>query len=249
MRRAPLTPADVRVVHRDAHLLVVHKPPGIPTTSPSDDELALTHLVARLDPEAPRLHATSRLDAEVSGLVTFARTRDANAALLAARREGTYRRLYLALVAKAPTPPEGRWQAALAIDPRDARRRVVVEDPGALPAERRAREAATRYEVRAVAPAAALLALHPETGRTHQLRVHAAHAGSPLFGDVMYGGERRLVRDNGRVVTARRVMLHCAALTLPDVQRRGEVLRIVSPVTDDFSAAWVGSGGELGALN
>lgn len=243
-----MEPSAIRIAHRDAHLLVVEKPSGLATTTPGD-ELALTQLVATLDPEAPRLHATSRLDAEVTGLVTFARTREANDALLAARRDGTYRRLYLALVAQAPAPAEGRWEAALAIDPQDKRRRVVVTDPAALPPERRARSAATRYALRASAPAGALLALHPETGRTHQLRVHAAHAGAPLFGDVIYGGPRRLVRDDGRVVTARRVMLHCATLVLPDVARPGATLEVTSAVPEDFASAWWGLGGEPDALD
>ena len=66
----------MKVVYRDDDLLVVEKPSGIPTTAPGAQS-SLVQAVKRLDPSAPRLHPTSRLDAEVSGLVTFARTRSA----------------------------------------------------------------------------------------------------------------------------------------------------------------------------
>lgn len=231
----PEGPASVRVVHRDEQLLVLYKPPGLPTTSP-DGRGCLVEVAKGLDPRAPRLHPSSRLDAEVSGLVTFARTRRATHALLDARAAGAYGRLYLAVATGAPEPPEGRWEGAVAIDPRDKRRRIV---PDASQPATGARQAQTDYRVRERAPeGAALLELRPQTGRTHQLRVHAAAAGVALLGDVVYGGPRRLVRPDGRVVTARRVMLHCARLTLPDVARRGGTLTFSEPLPDDMAAVW-----------
>ena len=88
------------VVHRDAHLLVVFKPSGMATTAPEDGD-CLVRWARDVDTEAQALHPVSRLDAEVSGLVTFARTRLGNQALLAARASGAYRRFYLALAACA----------------------------------------------------------------------------------------------------------------------------------------------------
>ena len=78
-----------------------------------------------LDPDAPRLHATSRLDAEVSGLVTFARTPAAAEALRQARAEGRYGRRYIALTLTPPRKDEGAWDSAISIDPRDRRKRVA----------------------------------------------------------------------------------------------------------------------------
>lgn len=231
----PEAAASVRVVHRDEQLLVLYKPPGLPTTSP-DGGACLVAVAKRLDPRAPRLHPSSRLDAEVSGLVTFARTRRATQALLDARAAGAYGRLYLAVAPGAPDPEEGRWEGAIAIDPSDKRRRIVVGSPDAAPG---AREAQTDYRVRErAAEGAALLELRPRTGRTHQLRVHAAAAGVALLGDVVYGGPRRVVRPEGRVVTARRVMLHCASLTLPDVARAGRTLTLSESLPEDMAAVW-----------
>ena len=76
-----MIPLSIAIVHRDAELLVVNKPSGLPTTSPDGGD-CLVARVHELDPDAPRLHPTSRLDAEVSGLVTFARTARATEALL-----------------------------------------------------------------------------------------------------------------------------------------------------------------------
>ena len=222
--------SEVRVAHRDEQLLVLVKPPGLPTTSP-DSRDSLVARAHAIDPRAPRLHPSSRLDAEVSGLVTFARTRRATQALLAARRRGTYGRVYIGIAARAPEPDAGRWEAAIGIDPDDKR----LRKPGGISP----REARTAYDVRESAPeGACLLELRPHTGRTHQLRVHAAHAGAPLLGDVLYGGPRRVVRPDGRVVTARRVMLHCHALSLPDVARGTGTLELTEPLPDDMERVW-----------
>jgi 23S rRNA-/tRNA-specific pseudouridylate synthase len=231
--------AEVRVVHRDGALLVLDKPSGLPTTAP-DDGPCLVREAEQLDPRAPGLHASSRLDADVTGMVTFARTRRANRALLEARRQGHYHRVYLALCARSPEPVEGRWQWPIALDPRDPRRRVAVEPGGK---GNRLQAASTNYRVLSETPHACLLWLEPHTGRTHQLRVHAARAGSPLLGDRHYGGAGRVVLENGRVLSARRVMLHCARLRLPDVAQGGE-LELWCPPPADFRELWRSAGGE-----
>ncbi|MEM1415923.1 MAG: RluA family pseudouridine synthase [Myxococcota bacterium] len=231
--------AQPRVVHRSAHLLVLDKPSGLPTTAPPGRD-SLAARAATLDPKAPRLHATSRLDAPVSGLVTFARTRRGNDALLAARRAGTYARQYLGLTGRAPDPREGRWAEAIGPHPEDRRLRAVGEGPPAKPA-------ATRYATLAEVGGAALLSLRPETGRTHQLRVHAAAAGVPLLGDAAYGGARRVVRPDGRVLTARRVLLHCAELRFPDPET-GEMRVFASPAPADLAGLWGALGGAAEAL-
>lgn len=230
---------EVELVHQDEHLIVVMKPSGLLTTA-SDGGDCLVERVRSIDPRAPALHASSRLDAEVTGLVTFARTRAANRALLEARSKGRYRRLYVGLARVAPEPPEGRWEGEISLDPTDRRRRVP--GPG-LEAQR----AETEYRMAARAEDAVLMHLRPHTGRTHQLRVHMKAAGAPLLGDLRYGGERRVVRADGRVITCRRTMLHCAALEIPDVESL-EPLYLSARVPDDMRAVWIKLGGDEGAL-
>lgn len=225
----------VEIVHRDEHLLVLNKPSGMPTTAPDANIDCLVRRAELLDPDAPKHHASSRLDAEVSGLVTFARTSHAINGLLEGRQQGRYRRRYLALAERSPEQP-WPWQWPISFDPRDRRKRQAGPGKGE-------KDALTLGSVVANAPLGVLLELRPQTGRTHQLRVHAAKAGAPLFGDVHYGGERRTVRSDGGVITFRRVMLHCAQLRLPV----GDVpLRLPPP--KDFLRGWEKLGGDPAAL-
>jgi len=212
---------------------VLCKPPGLPTTSPDPHEATLVKAAEALDPHALHLHPSSRLDAEVSGLVTFARTREATRYLLDAREQGLYRRAYVGLVANAPAADEGMFEGAIGLEPRDPRKRRVVQDEQA-----NAKPSRTRYRVLARSPHAAIVWLEPITGRTHQLRVHLAHAGSPLLGDRPYGGAPRVVLDDGSAFGARRVMLHCFALRLPALRSAGveqPARSFERAVLDDFA--------------
>jgi 23S rRNA-/tRNA-specific pseudouridylate synthase len=252
--------APVVVVHRDEHLLVVLKPAGLPTTSP-DGRRCLVESARALDPRAPRLHPSSRLDADVTGLVTFARTSHAIERLLAARRTGTYGRVYVGLATRAPVPAEGRWTWDIAPDrrlrtagtdraaPAGSERAGALAKASAAPPRGQVRHAVSDYLTVAVVPLGAALHLRPRTGRTHQLRVHCAAAGCPLLGDVAYGGPPRVVQTDGRVVALRRPMLHCALLDLPDLcGRPGERLLLRAPVPDDLGAVWSALGGEAASL-
>lgn len=239
--RAPARPlAPARVVYRDAHLLVLDKPVGIATTAP-DDGPSLFALARALDPEAATLHPLSRLDTQVSGLVTFARTPHANACAIEARRLGTLRRAYLGLTLHPPAQASGDWRYAIGIDPRDPkhRRALAAEAQG-----EGIKAAHTRYQVHALAGPLAALALWPVTGRTHQLRVHASAAGSALAGDVAYGGDRRFTLPNGRVLSAGRVMLHCAAFCMPNPERAGELIELTLDAPADLQTLWRAAGGQ-----
>ena len=230
--------AEPEIIHHDEQLLVIHKPPGLPTTAPDPAEPCLAHWVRDRFPGL-RAHATSRLDSPVSGLVTFALTRDANRNLLEARRAGTYERVYLGITIRELSIDRGEWSWPISIDSRNPKRRVA--GPG-----RGTRDALTRYEVVTRTPSATLLRLRPLTGRTHQLRVHAAEAGAPLFGDHLYEGERRKVLPEGSVVTARRVMLHCAEVSFPS--RTGGRMQLVAPARPDMDRVWHALGGTAADL-
>jgi 23S rRNA-/tRNA-specific pseudouridylate synthase len=222
------------IIFRDEDLLVVHKPSGLPTTAPRATDFCLVRWVEEELPEL-RAHPTSRLDSPVSGLVTFTLNKRANRRLLEARREQRYVRLYLGITLHSPEDERGVWTWPIAVDPRSSKLRIAGGGKGA-------REARTRYEVFARTPHATLLHLMPETGRTHQLRVHAGKAGLALFGDHAYGGERRCTLSNGTVITARRAMLHCARVTFPwgSGERRFE-----AKPPPDMERAWRSLGGVL----
>jgi len=225
---------EPEIIHRDAQLLIVDKPPGLPTTAPTPTEPCLAHWVRDRFPDL-QAHATSRLDSQVSGLVTFALTRSANRHLLDARRAGAYERVYMGITICDLSLDRGQWSWPISIDPRNPKRRLA--GPG-----RGEREAATRYEVAARTPSATLLRLRPDTGRTHQLRVHAAKAGAPLFGDPLYQGARRKALPDGSVVTARRVMLHCVRVSFPSLAP-GERMQLEAPAPPDMDRVWRALGG------
>ena len=224
---ALVSPPPPEIIHHGDGLLVVNKPSGLPTTAPSPADPCLVRWVEEQLPGVAA-HPTSRLDSPVSGIVTFALSKEANRRVLDARRAGAYERLYLGITLHQPSDDAGEWAWPISIDPRNAKLRVAGSGPG----ERAAR---TRFEVGERASAATLLRLWPATGRTHQLRVHAAKAGVPLFGDHAYGGERRMTLPNGAVVTARRVMLHCALVGFP---WKSGILRFEAPTPPDMQRAW-----------
>jgi len=199
-----------------------------------------------LDAKAPLLHPVSRLDAEVSGLVTFARSRSAIRQLQSARESGQYRRLYLAISSRAPQPPQGIWQASIAIDPRDPRRRVAIDEGSG--SKRVGRPALTRYQTGEQLEKAVLLFFRPQTGRTHQLRVHASAASAPIVGDKHYGGPKRLVQADGRVLRIKRVMLHCLQLVVPDLINGGTLTLSAEPPAD-MRNLWCALGGSEAALD
>ena len=236
--------ADIRTVYRDAHLLVLDKPVGLATTAPEDGESLFT-LARTLDPDAPALHPLSRLDTQVTGLVTFARTARANELAIEARQKGALFRVYLGLCMARPNPLEGDWRWAIGFDVRDPRRRRALRE-GAKGGG--VKEARTRYRVHAEAGPVVALALRPVTGRTHQLRVHASAAGVPLAGDVAYGGARRLTLPNGRILSAGRVMLHCAAFTMPDPARPGASIVLSLAPHEDMRRLWQAAGGDPAQL-
>ena len=178
-----------------------------------------------------RLWVVHRLDRGTSGALLFARTAKAHRTLNLAfdRREVAKR--YLALVRGTP-PPEARLEVPVAPARRGRMRPGRAGDP-------RAKEATTVVRlVEAFAatpplPPMALVEALPETGRTHQIRVHLALAGTPLAVDPDYGDDGPLVDVGGAVLLAR-TPLHAASLELRH-PASGEPLRIEVPLPEDMA--------------
>ena len=227
---------EVRVLARTRDLVALEKPAGVPTIADHAGAAnTLLDRAARLLGVAPsRLHPTSRLDREVSGVVVLALTPRGADVAKRAREEGTYARLYVAIGSGALEGADaGTWDAPIGRDPKNARRRSAF-GKDAVPAH-------TRFQVVARAGGASLLALAPGTGRTHQLRVHAAHAGAPLVGDRVYGGRARVTAADGAVIPFDRVALHAARVTVGGLEAASEVpeaMREVWAALGGESAAW-----------
>jgi len=217
-----------RVLHRDDNVMAIDKPAGLAVQGGTRTE---THLDAMLDalqfgaPERPRL--VHRLDKDTSGVLLLARTGKAATFLTRAFRGKDARKLYWALVAGVPDPPEGEIRLRLAKRGGKGGERVVpVEDGG--------QAAVTRLRVIEVAAkTAAWLALEPLTGRTHQLRVHLAAAGHPIVGDGKYGGSAAFL-PGGNI--DRRMHLHARRIVVPHPE--GGTLDVTAPLPEHMARTW-----------
>jgi 23S rRNA pseudouridine1911/1915/1917 synthase len=203
--RIPLSPSGkvvpqsipLDVIYEDDDLLVVNKPAGMvvhPSHGHSQGTLVNALLgrypdLAAGEPGRPGI--VHRLDRDTSGLVVVAKTGHALEHLRRQFKSRKVQKTYLTLVHGQPPAPEGIIEAPVGRDPRQRQRMAVVAD---------GRPARTRYELWEVLGNYSLLSVSPETGRTHQIRVHLAWLGVPVAGDRVYGyerGSRRAKRDMG----------------------------------------------------
>jgi 23S rRNA pseudouridine1911/1915/1917 synthase len=234
--------APLVTLFESADVFVAGKPAGLSTIPDHrGDAASLQGQIARhLGLPLERVHATSRLDREVSGVVTFALTPRAREGLARARAEGRYLRRYLALAVGTKAEPLHVWEVPIGRG-RDPLRRVAFgRDP-----EKASTVARIVASVGGATPVS-LLAVSPETGRTHQIRLHASHAGLPLLGDRAYGGSVRWTLGGGKVLGIGRIALHAARVTVPvDFDRPDAPPRELSaPVPEALRDLWSALGGE-----
>lgn len=211
---------EVPVLYEDEDLVVVNKPPRLASVPGIRESISAKSI---LEKERGPLRVVHRLDTDTSGVLLFAKNYRAGCLLDEIFRSGQAMKRYAARLEGKLSSPRGRIELPLALNLTDRPRQCV------LPVGRGGREAATEYEETGTVTAPdgrikSLVSLWLETGRTHQLRVHCAHAeglGLPIDGDPFYGhlgllGERRTTR----------LCLHAAELTLPHPTKAGSVVHV-----------------------
>ncbi len=220
----------LRVLHVDNHVLVVLKPPGVPTVpDASGDESLLDAARAWIKDEFAKpgkvfLGVVHRLDRPISGVVVLARTSKAARRLAEAFRARSVEKEYWGVSDAAPREAAGRLETWLAKDAEQNRVRAVGPEGAGKQAITRWR---TLGESRRGGGLRVLLELVPETGRPHQLRHAAASLGAPLLGDLKYGAARPLPDKS--------IALHARRLVFPH-PTRDELLSFTSAVPP--TAVW-----------
>jgi 23S rRNA pseudouridine955/2504/2580 synthase len=190
----------------DEEFLVLNKPSGMPVHAGTGSRLGVIEALRQLFPQWPGLELVHRLDKGTSGCLLIAKTGRARRLLMNAFREHEVRKTYHALVAGNWPAKVKRVDAALLRQPeRGGERRVEIDEDG--------KEASTDFSILQPLQQATLIEARPLTGRTHQIRVHAAWVGCALLGDDKYAdaSQASLQQRAGN----KRLMLHAARLQFP----------------------------------
>lgn len=210
----------MKIIYEDKDVLVIDKPAGINVHGRTSAELEGTvagyfkNKISDTDNERPGI--VHRLDKNTSGLMIIAKNTKAKAFLQSQFKNRSVEKAYIVLV-------EGRLKHAQAILNWPIARNA--KNPLKRAVRAGGKPAVTQYRETHVYPGYTLLEAHPKTGRTHQIRVHFAHLGHPVAGDITYGAKKSALK---------RQFLHAKSLkiTLPN----GEVMSFSSELPEDLSA-------------
>jgi len=218
-------------LHEDDDVLVLNKPMGLAVQGGSGTVRHIDGMLEALQqPGGQRPRLVHRLDKDTAGCLLVAKTRFAAAALAKTFRSRSARKIYWALVAGVPKPAQGRISTFLAKEEMegDSRMRIVRHgDEGAS-------HAVTYYAVvETAARQLAWLSFKPVTGRTHQLRAHAAHIGHPIVGDPKY-----FSRENWNLPGGMQNRLHLLARRIVVPHPRGGVVDATAPLPPHMAQSW-----------
>lgn len=207
------------IVWEDGHLLVVDKPAGmaVHTSSLQPDTPTVAGALAYARGSDFIFHPVNRLDKGTTGLMVVAKSGYIHDLLRRTLHSDDFYREYRGICINCPQPPSGTINAPIGRDETSLVRRCIRPDGVS---------AISHYEVLSVQKnGLSLLKLVPETGRTHQLRLHMAHIGCPLVGDWLYGTEDKTL------ISRPALHSHTLRLTHPIT---GETLHFTAPLPEDF---------------
>jgi RluA family pseudouridine synthase len=228
---------ELPILYSDEGLLAVDKPAGV-LSIPDRYDPELPVALNLLSPAWGRLYVVHRIDKDTSGVLVYCRDAAIHRSLNGAFGTGAVRKSYHAIVRGVPEWEESVCEHPLHVDA-DREHRTIIDG-------HRGKESRTRFTVLARYRGRSLVEARPETGRTHQIRVHLAAIGFPIVGDPLYGDGKPLLLSTikrgykGDTFAERPLLSRCALHALCvefSHPVSGETLRIESPYPKDFRAA------------
>jgi 23S rRNA pseudouridine1911/1915/1917 synthase len=222
----------LEILYEDDAMLALNKQPGLvvhPAAGNWSGTLVnalIHHRGSQLATRggAERLGIVHRLDKDTSGVILIAKTDEAHEKLSRAFAERAMKKYYRALCRGVFRKASGEIRESIGRDPRNRKKMAVIKTAN------RARSAWTDYRVLAQGQHGAEVECLLHTGRTHQIRVHLAHLGHPIWGDTLYGRAQWSLKD----IYPKRQMLHAARIELAH-PITGQSLKIEAPLPKDFA--------------
>lgn len=208
------------VIYQDDRIIALNKPAGLAVQGGANTPRhidGLSRYLHRDSQEKPRL--VHRLDKDTSGVLLLGRSRQSASYVTHMFKSHTPRKVYWAIVVGDVHMDAGTIDAPIAKHNKNGVEKMYVSDDG--------KRAVTDFQVlERMGDALSLVALWPRTGRTHQLRVHMAHMGTPILGDGKYGGKAAFVSGESHM---KKMHLHARSITVDDIT-------ITADVSDTFLA-------------
>jgi 23S rRNA pseudouridine955/2504/2580 synthase len=234
-RPSPTEPAPVprywaqqisqRIIYEDDRLLVINKPSGLAVHGGSGLSFGLIESLRQLRPDDRYLELVHRLDRDTSGVIMIARRPAILRELHRQLREDKIDKRYMALVA-------GSWPKSLRIVDAPLEKNVLQSGERMVRVAKEGKRSITEFSIQERLPGVTLIEAKPITGRTHQIRVHARHAGYPLLGDAKYSDER--TTSVCQSLGLQRLFLHARSLriSLPETG----ALNLEAPLDPDLES-------------
>ena len=223
-----MSKTKVEIIYQDDDIIVINKPAGVSVTKDRTGQAQLTDILAGQLTSAvcSQLRLVHRLDKDTSGVMLLAKNVEAQTKFTTYFEKRDVKKTYLAIVTGFVPAPQGTIDAPLTRDPKNPALMCIARKNG--------KAAVTNWQLLADFGSVALLAVHPLTGRTHQIRVHLPSIALPLAIDPLYGSSRpiflsdfksnyRLAKDQTEKPLIERLTLHAYQLSLraePEAQSR-----------------------------
>ncbi len=216
-----------RIIYEDDYLLILNKPSGMSVHVGSTVRVGVIEALRHMYPHLPQLELAHRLDSETSGCLVIAKKRKILREIHQLLRQGEIKKIYVALTLGKWKKSERVVDVPLHKDYQDGAKHVVeVSNSG--------KSALTIFSTLKEFKTASLMEVALFTGRTHQIRVHAAHQGHPIAGDERYGDAE--FNQQTRKLGLKRMFLHARSIEfiLPSTQQR---ITVTAPLDPELEAA------------